>query len=52
MHSMSGLSLCVDSVPHSWMIKALELAKVLNVVIKAIEQPSHQWETIFQINEP
>ena len=37
-----------DSVPHSWMIKALELAKVPTAIIKAIEQ--HQWETILHIN--
>ena len=39
-----------DSVPYSWMIKALELAKVPAVIIKAIEQlsqmgnySSYQW---------
>ena len=39
-----------DSVPHSWMIKAYELAKVPTVIIKAIEQLSHQWETILHTN--
>ena len=39
-----------DSVLHSWMIKPLELAKVPMVIIKAIEQLSHQWETILHIN--
>ena len=39
-----------DSVPHSWIIKAYELAKVPTVIIKAIEQLSHQWETILHTN--
>ena len=39
-----------DSVPHSWMLKPLKLAKVPTVIIKAIEQLSHQWETILYIN--
>ena len=30
-----------DSVPQSWMIKALELAKVPTVIIKAIKQLCH-----------
>ena len=41
-----------DSVPHSWMIKALELAKVPTVIIKVIEQLSHQWEATLHINGP
>ena len=39
-----------DSVPHSWMLKPLKLAKVPTVIIKAIEQLSHQWEAIIYIN--
>ena len=39
-----------DSVPHSWMLKSLKLAKVPTVIIKAIEQLSHQWEAIIYIN--
>ena len=30
-----------DSVPHSWMIKALELAEVPTVIIKVIKQLCH-----------
>ena len=41
-----------DSVPHSWMIKAIELAKIRTVIIKAIEQLSHQWQTILHIKGP
>ena len=39
-------------MPHSWMTKALELAKVPTVIIKAIEQLCHQWETILHISGP
>ena len=34
-----------DSVPHSWLIKSLELAKVPSTIIKAIERLTETWST-------
>ena len=34
-----------DSVPHSWLIKSLELAKVPSMIIKAIERLTETWST-------
>ena len=34
-----------DSVPHDWLLKALELAKVPPDIIEAIERLSKGWET-------
>ena len=34
-----------DSVPHSWLIKSLELAKVPSMIIKAVERLTETWST-------
>ena len=39
-----------DSVPHSWLIQALKLAKVPPKVVKAIETLTNRWYTILSIN--
>ena len=39
-----------DSVPHSWIIESLELAKVPPAIIKAIEQLMYKWKTQARLN--
>ena len=39
-----------DSVPHSWLIQALKLAKVPQNVVNAIETLTNRWYTILTIN--
>ena len=39
-----------DSVPHSWMIESLRLAKVPNLMINAIESLTKTWTTNVCIN--
>ena len=39
-----------DSVPHSWLIQALKLAKVPQKVINAIETLTNRWYTILTTN--
>ena len=40
----------VDSIPHSWLIKSLKLAKVPNNIINAIENLTRSWYTILHVN--
>ena len=39
-----------DSVPHSWIIKILELDKVPQIIIEAIKQLMHKWKTQARLN--
>ena len=41
-----------DSVPHSWLLKSLELAKVPPLVIKAIERLTQTWSTNAYLRTP
>ena len=41
-----------DSVPHSWLIKSLELAKVSSTIIKAIERLTETWSTNAYLRTP
>ena len=38
-----------DSVPHSWIIESLELAKVPPTIIEAIKQLMRKWKTQAQL---
>ena len=39
------------SIPHSWLIKSLKLAKVPdNIIINAIENFTQSWDTILHLN--
>ena len=40
-----------DSVPHTWLIQALKLAKVLQKVVNAIETLMNRWYTILTIHK-
>ena len=40
-----------DSVPHTWLIQALKLAKVLQKVVNAIETLTNRWYTILTIHK-
>ena len=39
-----------DSVPHSWLIKALELAKIPTEIINAVKSLTNNWATILRIH--
>ena len=39
-----------DSIPHSWLIKSLKLAKIPNNIISAIENLAESWCTILHLN--
>ena len=39
-----------DSIPHSWLIKSLKLAKVPDNIINAIENLTQSWYTILHLN--
>ena len=39
-----------DSIPHSWLIKSLKLAKVPENIINAIENLTQSWNTILHLN--
>ena len=39
-----------DSVPHRWLIKALKLAKVPNVIIEALKHLMKKWTTNVHLN--
>ena len=39
-----------DSIPHSWLIKSLKLAKIPNNIISAIENLAKSWYTILHRN--
>ena len=39
-----------DSIPHSWLIKLLKLAKIPNNIISAIENLAESWYTILHLN--
>ena len=39
-----------DSVPHSWLIKALHLAKVPSDIIETIKLLTTQWSTVLNID--
>ena len=39
-----------DSVPHSWLIKALELAKMPTEIINAVKSLTNNWATILRIH--
>ena len=39
-----------DSIPHSWLIKSLKLAKIPNNIISAIENLAESWYTILHLN--
>ena len=39
-----------DSIPHSWLIKSLKLAKVPDNIIDAIENLTQSWYTILHLN--
>ena len=41
-----------DSVPHSWLLKSLELAKMPPLVIKAIERLTQTWSTNAYLKTP
>ena len=41
-----------DSVPHSWLLKSLELAKVPPLVIKAIERLTQTWSMNAYLRTP
>ena len=34
-----------DSVPHDWVIKSLQLAKVPTIIIQAIQSLMNKWKT-------
>ena len=38
-----------DSVPHSWLFKALQLAKLPPKIIRLIEKTSKNWATVFSL---
>ena len=38
------------SIPHSWLIKSLKLAKVPDNIINAIENFTQSWDTILHLN--
>ena len=38
-----------DSVPHDWIIKALQLAKVLKNLVESIKRLTKQWATILNL---
>ena len=38
-----------DSVPHSWLFKALQLAKLPNKIIKCIAKLSEKWATVISL---
>ena len=40
----------LDSVPHTWIIKSLQLAKVPQIIIEAIKQLMHKWKTQARLN--
>ena len=42
---MVGLQKGFDSIPHSWLIRSLELAKVPQKTIEAIKQLMLKWRT-------
>ena len=44
MH-MVRLQKAFDSVPHSWLIKSLQLAKVPLAIVAAIERLTKTWST-------
>ena len=39
------------SIPHSWLIKSLKLAKVPDNIINAIENFTQSWDTILHLND-
>ena len=39
-----------DSIPHIWLLQALKLAKVLEVIINAIKNLTKSWYTIFTLS--
>ena len=39
-----------DSVPHSWILESLKLAKVRDVIIQAISQLMLKWRTQARLN--
>jgi hypothetical protein len=39
-----------DSVPHSWILKSLELYKVCPQIIQFIKLSMHQWKTTLTVN--
>ena len=39
-----------DSVPHSWILESLKLAKVSDVIIQAISQLMLKWRTQARLN--
>ena len=39
-----------DSVPHSWILESLKLAKVTDVIIQAISQLMLKWRTQARLN--
>ena len=39
-----------DSIPHSWLIKSLKLAKVPDNIINAIKNLTQSWYTILHLN--
>ena len=39
-----------DSVPHSWILESLKLAKVPDVIIQAISQLMLKWRTQARLN--
>ena len=40
-----------DSIPHSWLIKSLKLAKIPNNIISAIKNLAESWYTIVHLND-
>ena len=45
VYSLVGLKKAFDSVPHDWIIEALKLAKVLQVLIIATDNLTRNWST-------
>ena len=39
-----------DSVPHSWLIKALELSKVPTEIVRTIKMLCSKWKTTLNMN--